>query len=265
MNKAPFDLRQALDVARRAAEAGADIAMRKRKGGSALQIRSKRRADFVTDVDQAAQEAVIREIRSVFPAHRILAEEEGSDGLSNPDSPFRWIIDPLDGTTPYIHGKDDFGTIVALEQEGEIVVGMMVLPAKNLTFSGSRGGGVSVNGEPVLLRPTESMDDAILCTNTIQNYEENPVTLRFPKCAGLQNYGCAAMEFGEILLGHNDGLFFNGPHLWDAAAGCFLVREAGGRAKLELKDLSDQRGGVLCVATTKPIFGELEQFVFGKH
>lgn len=263
MSTVTLDLTRALTIARRAAERGADIAMKQRKSSKALLVESKGTADFVTNVDRASQEAIVREISTAYPAHRVLAEEQGADGIGDPTSPFRWIIDPLDGTVPYIHGRDDFGVIIALQEDARTILGVMVLPARDEIYWGIQGGGAFFNKKKVTsLRNTQNLHDAILCTNTIQVREE-VVTLRFPLCASLQNYGCAASELGDIVRGCNDGAFFRGPHLWDVAAGCLLVQEAGGKAETHLLDPNNARGGVVCVASTQPIYDPLHRFVFG--
>ncbi len=256
------DLRQALDVARNAAEAGAAIAMRKRDSAEELIIQAKAQADFVTDVDKAAQAAIIQVIQETYPDHRILAEEEGADALGNTSSPYRWIIDPLDGTTVYIHGKDSFGTIVALQENNETVVGAMTIPMRNERFWGSKGNGAFFNGQRITsLRPTQSLNDAILCTNL----GRHELALNLPKlrCASLQNYGCAAVEIGDVLKGENDGVAFDSVRLWDCVAGLLMIAEAGGKVRWAFRDANNDRGRVFAVGCTKPIYEDLEKFVFG--
>lgn len=261
MNKASFDLQAALDLALRAADAGAEIAMRKHTSVKTLRVQEKEAADFVTDVDRASQEIIIDLIRRVFPDHRILAEEDGADGIGDPASPYRWIIDPLDGTAPFIHGKPDFGCIVALQYQDQTIVGAMTLPELNERFWGAKNLGAFFNGMQVTaLRKTKNMHDAILCTNFRR--QEGPL-VRVPLCASLQNYGCAAKEIGDIIKGQNDGVFFNGVRAWDIAAGFLFVEEAGGKAYWEFKDPNNPRDGVRAVASTAPIFEELRAFAFG--
>lgn len=267
MTHAPLDREQALALARRAAQAGAKIAMDKRISMERLVMESKGVTDYVTDVDRSAQAAIVAMIQNAYPAHRILAEEEGATGLGDPASPFLWIIDPLDGTKPYVHGKDEFACIIALTENGESVIGVMELPARKESFWGIRGGGAFMNGNVIThLRDTIDLDDAILCTNMggKSRGTEKSTTMIYPRCASLQNYGCAAAEMAEILKGKNDGVFFDGVHLWDVAPASLLIEEAGGRSRTELKDVNNARGGVRCVASTEPIFDELCRFVFQK-
>jgi len=262
---ADFNREQALDIARRAAAAGAKIAMDKRTSLEHLVVEAKEITDYVTDVDRAAQAAIIAMIREAYPDHRILAEEDGAEGLGDPSSSFLWIIDPLDGTKPYVHGKDEFACIIALEKAGKTILGVMEVPAKKDSFWGMRGGGAFLNGKAITdLRATRDLDDAILCTNTGGHTRgtHKVITVPYPRCASLQNYGCAAVEMAEILKGRNDGVFFEGVHLWDVAPACLLIEEAGGKSRTELMDPKNSRGGVRCVASTAPIFDELCRFVF---
>ncbi|MDD5103367.1 MAG: inositol monophosphatase [Candidatus Peribacteraceae bacterium] len=259
------DLERALETARKAAQAGAKIAMNKRAGRERLVVEAKEITDYVTDVDRSAQTAMIAIIREKYPDHRILAEEDGAEGLGDPSSPFLWIIDPLDGTKPYVHGKDEFACIIALAEAGTTILGVMEAPAKKDSFWGTSGGGAYLNGKAITsLRATRDLDDAILCTNMggKSRGTDKVITIRHPRCASLQNYGCAAVEMAEILKGGNDGVFFEGVHLWDVAPACLLIEEAGGKTRTELMDPKKPRGGVRCVASTQPIFGELCRFVF---
>lgn len=260
-----LNLTQALSIARKAAKAGAAIAINKRTSSEKLIVEAKEVTDYVTDVDRAAQAAIIEMIRIAFPDHRILAEEDGAENLGDPASPFCWIIDPVDGTKPYVHGKAEFGCLIALQENGATLLGVMVLPAKKDTFWSTRNGGAFLNGKRITeLRPTRDLDDAILCTNMggKSRGTSKVMTISHPRCASLQNYGCAAEELATILRGQNDGVFFEGVHLWDVAPGCLLIEEAGGKSRTELMDPKNPRGGVRCVASTAPIFDELCAFVF---
>ncbi|MFH0851893.1 MAG: inositol monophosphatase [Candidatus Peregrinibacteria bacterium] len=259
------DLARALETARTAAQAGAKIAMNKRISLEHLVVEAKEITDYVTDVDCTAQAAIIAIVRETFPDHRLLAEEDGAEGLGDPSSPFCWIIDPLDGTKPYVHGKDEFACIIALEEAGKTILGVMEVPTKKESFWGTRGGGAFLNSEAIAnLRATRNLDDAILCTNMggKSRGTDKVMTVRHPRCASLQNYGCAAVEMAEILKGRNDGVFFEGVHLWDVAPACLLIEEAGGRSRTELMDPKNPRCGVRCVASTTPIFDDLCAFVF---
>lgn len=263
---------QALTIATKAAKLAADLLLQKREqllrdGETVLGITTKAHAsDFATIADREAQRIIVETIQKEFPDHRFLGEEGETDHLGDPKSPYRWIIDPLDGTTNFIHGKPNFGTIIALQELNVTVVGIMTRPVTDEVFAAILGQGCFFNGNRIeKLRNTGSMTDAILCCNIMQRAEklpDNTLRVRFPRCAMIENYSNAVEEFTTTLRGWNDGMFFDGPKLWDAAAGCLMIEEAGGRARLELKDPRDPRGGIRCVATTQKIFREVERFVF---
>lgn len=150
----------------------------------------------------------------------------------------------------------------------EILLGIIHLPMKNALFSGRRGGGAFWNDEPVRLRKTKNMNDAILCTNLESRLRPcigGALHVSLPFCGSVHNYGCAAQEMGEILRGGNDGVFYEGVGLWDIASGCLLTAEAGGKARWEFVDPKDPRKGVHCVATTKEIFPEVEGLIFSER
>lgn len=221
--------------------------------------------DLVTDADLAAQKAAVDVLRTHFPDHRFITEEEGADGLGDPNSPYVWIIDPLDGTTCFVHGRTNFGTMIALQYNGQTELGVMDMPMRELFFVGQRGHGVTCNGKPLTLRKTKNMSDAVLCCNTIRRARKGKdavLRIAMPVCASIENYGSAVEEFAEILLGHNDGAFFDGIRLWDIAAGCFMLEELGGRFEAVFQEIDNPRSGMLVAASTAPIFDELRRIVF---
>jgi myo-inositol-1(or 4)-monophosphatase len=264
-----------LKVATEAASKGANLLVEKHHAvfgedaTDSLEINTKSSdTDFVTEADGMAQEAVISIIQSHFPDHRFIAEEEGADDLGSSDSPYEWIIDPLDGTTNFIHGKENFGTIIAVQKDGVLQAGVMNMPLLNQLHQSARGQGATINGRPVVLRKTKNLCDAVLASNVMRRAKEGDDGawyVSMPLCASLENYGCAAQELGEILLGQNDGSFFNGIRLWDVAAGCLMLEEVGGKYRYEHQEEGNKRSGLLCVASTAPIFDELCEFVFDKN
>jgi len=266
-----FDRDAALRTATEAAKISGAILMHEHKeafesgqGLSSVQTKESE-IDFVTHVDGLAQQAIIETIQKHYPDHRFIAEEKGAEELGDASSDYAWIIDPLDGTLNFIHGKPNFGTIIALREKDEVIVGVMWLPLKNDLFTCIKGKGVFWNNKPVKLRTTQGMTDAVFCSNLshrAKTMEDGTRYVTLPYCASVENYGCAADELGQVLMGRNDGAFFNGPKLWDLAAGCMMIEEAGGKSKYELLDPDDERSGLLCAVSTKPIFNELCDFVF---
>ncbi len=238
----------------------------KREGSEELGVRTKKSArDFVTIVDAETQKHIIDRIRERYPDHRFIAEEEGADKLGNPACPHAWVIDPLDGTTNFLHGKPTFATMIALMEGSTFTAGVIYFPIFDEIFHGQKGTGAFWNGKPVQLRHTKDMNDAILSTNVTHRLKpctNGELHVALPLCGSVHNYGCAAQELGEILRGSNDGVFYQGVGLWDIAPGCLMIEETSGKVRWEFVDPNDPRKGVNCVATTKEVFAEVEGLIF---
>lgn len=236
--------------------------------GVSLHIQEKGSAlDLVTDADKASQDLIVKMLHQAFPEHRFLCEEEMGN-LGNPSSPYQWIVDPLDGTTCFVHGRDNFGVILALQEHGKTILGVMYMPLRNQLFIGERGKGVTCNDAPLQLRKTKNLSDAILCSNTIRRAQMGADGIRrisTPPCASLENYGSALEEFALMLLGQNDGAFFDGIRLWDIAAGCMMMEELGGKSLYEFSEPENPRSGLLAVSSTAPIFDELKRLIFDEQ
>ena len=268
MSELDFDL--ALSFALKTARKGAGLAVEYHskidpaKAGASLDIENKSPRDYVTKADFDVQNLIIDEIKKEYPEHRVIAEEEGADNIGNPDSPYRWVIDPIDGTKPFMHGRDEFGVIFGLMKDGEVILGVMVLPLLKDEFKCIKGHGAFYNDKPVVLRYTKDMNEAMICQNfrgrerMIDGIPHVPV----PLCGSIENYGCAADELGKILKGHNDGATFHGPRIWDLAVGFMMIEEAGGKAEWKLDDPDDVRSAVRGCTSTEPIFEELRNFTF---
>lgn len=223
--------------------------------------------DMVTRVDGEAQQIVIDCIQKYFPDHRCIAEEDGAENIGDPNSPYAWIIDPLDGTLNFIHKRENFGAVVAVQKDDELIAGAMSLPLLDQHFYGSKGGGAFYNDEPVKLRDTQGMTDAVLNCNTMRRAtkgEDGIYRATMPYCASIENTGCAVQEIGEILRGKTDGAFFNGIRIWDVATGFLMMQEAGGTMRYEWLEEGNPRSGLRCACSTAPIFDELWEWVTTK-
>jgi len=261
-----LDLDEALTVATKAAHTAGSILEKYWRGPLTIKTKTSAR-DLVTEVDGLAQEAIIETILNTYPDHGFITEEvvgkrHAQAVEKNEHSPYKWIIDPLDGTTNFTRGKKDCGTIIALQENDELVLGVIFLPFLDQLFTGAKGKGAFCNGKEVTLRQTKDMIDTLISTNLMARSREDKGILHvtFPACSFIHNYGCAATEMGAILLGENDGILYDGVGLWDIAAGCVLLAEAGGKYCYTYKDHTDPRKGVTCVASTAPIFDELHNF-----
>ena len=264
-----LDLDEALDVAIEAAQAAGEILKSRFK--TELKVSTKTSArDLVTEVDGAAQAAIVDVILNEYPDHGFITEEVASKDhaekfVENENSPFKWIIDPLDGTTNFVHGKPEHGTAIALSENDELILGVIFQPSIDRLFSGAKGKSAFVDGSPVVLRDTKGMVDAVLCTCLVERGErdgDGNYRVKIPDCGSVHNYGCASYELGAVLLGQNDGAFFENVGFWDIAAGCLLISEAGGKHQIEL-DKKDPRRVRRCTASTEPIFDELCNFIIG--
>lgn len=266
-----IDTQELTDVAREACDKACAFLVKEWEkwcNGSDIDITAKSSAtDMVTRIDEESQQIVIDSIKEHFPDHRFIAEEAGAEDLGDPASPYEWIIDPLDGTLNFIHQRENFGAVVAVQKHGELLAGSMAMPLLDQTFYGAKGAGAFYNGKPVVLRNTQGMTDAVLNCNTMRRAtkgEDGVYRATMPYCASIENTGCAIQELGEILRGKTDGAFFNGIRLWDIATGFLLIEEAGGCMKYEWLEEGNNRSGLRCAASTAPIFDELWEWTTTK-
>jgi myo-inositol-1(or 4)-monophosphatase len=224
-----FSHRNFLHTAIRAAQAAARI--HQHYVGRDLGIDTKsNEIDLVTRVDKES-EARIREILlSAYPDHVVLGEEEGQDG----DAPYRWIVDPLDGTLNYAHGFPFYCVSIGLEIQGQIEVGVVLDSVRHELFTATRGGGAFLNGAPVSVTAESDLRKSMLATG----FAYNPGTAAdnvavfgrmMARCRALRRPGAAALDLAYVACGRLDGFWELKLNPWDVAAGVLLVTEAGGR------------------------------------
>jgi len=222
-------LTREFDVAVAAAEAAGAIL---REGfGRQHRIEYKGEADLVTEADEEAERKIEEVIQEAFPDHGMLTEEGGeTEGQGDT----RWIVDPLDGTTNYAHGVPFFCTSIALERAGEVVLGVVHDPMANETYAAERGGGATLNGEPLQVSSTDGPTRALLGTSFADRPEELEVGIDvFGRLAdlarGMRRLGSGALDLCYVAAGRLDGCFERGFSAWDVAAGMLIVEEAGGK------------------------------------
>ncbi|MDQ3062022.1 MAG: inositol monophosphatase [Acidobacteriota bacterium] len=201
--------------------------------GRKITITKKGDINLVTEADLASEKLIIEKIRSHYPKHAILAEESGASEL-NGESEWKWIIDPLDGTTNYAHGYPCFCVTIALEYQGEIVIGVTFDPTRDELFAAERGNGATLNGRQIRVSKTESLSDALLVTGFPYDTRERENFARHftgftYKSRGIRRDGSAAIDMAYVACGRFDGFWEEGLHAWDVAAGVLLIEEAGGR------------------------------------
>ncbi|MFZ8845559.1 inositol monophosphatase family protein [Thermoflexus sp.] len=223
-------LHHAYQVAVEAAvEAGRVLRWHFRRG---LEIIYKGEIDLVTEADLAAERVLISRIREAFPDHHLLSEESGE---ILQDSPWLWVVDPLDGTTNFAHGFPVFSVSIALLHEGQRVLGVVYDVMRDELFAARRGEGAFLNGRPIRVSRTSRLEAALLVTGFPYDRQESPFdnTQEFvallKRCHGVLRVGSAALDLAAVAAGRLDGYWEFRLSPWDLAAGALLVEEAGGR------------------------------------
>lgn len=215
-----------------AREAGRVLA---EKFGRALRVSNKGDIDLVTEADIASERLIVERIRSYHPRHAILTEESGDVvALGDVDSDYKWIIDPLDGTTNYAHGYPVFCVSIALEHEGRVVVGVVHDPTRDELFAAERGQGATLNGRSLRVSETSELNDALLCTGFPYDVRDRGDFARhfrnfIMRAQSVRRDGAAALDLAYVAAGRFDAFYEEGLRPWDVAAGVLLVEEAGGR------------------------------------
>ena len=221
-----------LNIAVRAARRAGDLIVRNVDRVPSLGVRSKSRNDFVTEIDQLAERDIIETIRRSHPDHGFLGEESGRSGGDE----FLWIIDPLDGTTNFLHGFPTFAVSLACEYRGRLEHAVVYDPMRQELFTASRGDGAQVDGRRIRVSKQIELEGALVATgfpyraNTrwIDEYLAMLKTV-MQKTAGIRRPGAASLDLAYVAAGRVDGFWEIGLNAWDTAAGTLLITEAGGR------------------------------------
>src|SRR5690606_36248609 len=232
-----------LNVAVRAARQAGRLINRASVDVETMQVTRKERNDFVTEVDRASEEAIIETLQSAYPSHAILAEESGHRPAKGGKAPRAeeltqhdhvWIIDPLDGTTNFIHGLPHYCVSIALMERGVVTQGLVYDPIRNELFTASRGRGAFLNDRRIRVSRRTKLDESLIGTGfpfrMISQVDEYLLMLRpvMEKAAGVRRAGAAALDLAYTAAGRFDAFFEMGLKPWDVAAGSLLVTEAGG-------------------------------------
>ncbi len=219
-----------LNIAVRAARAASSVIQRNVERIADLKIETKSQNDFVSEVDKNAELAIINTIKESYPDHAFLGEEGGVVG----ESEYVWIIDPLDGTTNYLHGFPQYAISIALEHKGVLTQAVIYDPTRNELFTASKGGGAQLNNQKIRVSGRKSLKGALIGTGF--PFKEQARldlfldTFRaiFPMTAGIRRPGSAALDMAYVACGRLDGFWEFGLCPWDMAAGVLLIQEAGG-------------------------------------
>lgn len=226
-------LKPAVNVAVKAARAAGNVIVRNLDRVHSLDVTTKRRHDFASDVDRQAEQVIVRELRHAWPRCAILGEEGGSSGPAGARQ--TWVIDPLDGTSNFLRGIPHFAVSIAMIENGEIQHGVIFDPIRNELFSASRGSGAQLNGRKLRVGERLDLDGAMIATGfPFRQPEHMPAHLEMvgnvlAQAEDIRRAGSAALDLAWVACGRLDGFFEIGLAQWDIAAGALLVREAGGR------------------------------------
>lgn len=258
-----------LTIALRAARKAGEMIERALERVDVVNFEEKGRNDFVTEVDKASEKEIIYHLRKAYPDHRITGEETGTSG--DADSDYEWIIDPLDGTTNFIHGIPHFAISIACLHKGQVQHAVVLDPIKREEFTASRGRGAALNGRRIRVSSRRGLDGALIGTGipfsgfALDNMTPYLAALQeiAGQTAGIRRPGAASLDLAYVAAGRFDGFWEMNLKEWDIAAGVLLVKEAGGL-------ISDFRGGnsfmdtghVVCASPK--VFKPLLQIV-GKH
>ena len=219
-----------INIAKRAALAAGKIILQAMDHLSGVNVTEKKKHDFVTEVDKTAESIIIETIKKAYPDHAILAEESGLQG----ESDTVWIIDPLDGTTNFIHGFPQFAISIAIVEKGKLTGALIYDPLRDECFSAGKGAGAYLNQTRIRVSDRQHLNNALLGTgfpfkqpNRLDDYLTTFKAL-FPASAGVRRAGSAALDLAYVAAGRLDGFWEFDLKQWDIAAGVLLIKEAGG-------------------------------------
>ncbi|HEX7965440.1 MAG TPA: inositol monophosphatase family protein [Gammaproteobacteria bacterium] len=221
-----------LNIAIRAARKAGDLIVRYVDRVDTLTVKAKERNDFVSEVDRQAEDEIVQIIRAAYPDHAIIGEESGVRGGRDPE--WTWVIDPLDGTTNFLHGFPVFSVSIAVKHRGRLEHGVIFDPLRNELFTAARGGGAQLNSRRIRVTTLKGLDGALIGTGFPFRENQNlDLYLKMfgavaSKTAGIRRAGSAALDLAYVAAGRMDGFWELGLKEWDVAAGLLMIQEAGG-------------------------------------
>jgi myo-inositol-1(or 4)-monophosphatase len=258
-------LKPAVNVMVKAARAGGGVLLRHMNKLDALNIVEKERMDYASEVDGLAEAEIVKELRRANPEYAILGEEGGAQKGNRGPNRCTWVIDPLDGTSNYLHGWPHWCVSIALVENGEPIHGVVFDPLRNELFTASRGSGAALNERRIRVGERKDLTGAMLVTG-FPPRERARIAPQMDCLRGLlaeaedvRRTGSAALDLAYVACGRADGYFEAGVQPWDIAAGVLLVREAGGRvcdyrgAALPKLDIAEARGRQVVAGNVKLI------------
>jgi len=242
-----------INIALRAARKAGESIVRASDELHRFEVKAKGINNFVTEVDINAEREIIYHLQKAYPDHAILGEESGLIG--NAEAEYRWIIDPLDGTTNFIRGIPHYAVSIACMYRGKIEHAVVVDPVRHEEFTASRGRGAQLNGHRIRVSDLASLDGALLgtgipfknhCDDKLEPYSKS-IEVLASQCAGIRRAGAAALDLAYVAAGRLDAFWEIGLAQWDIAAGVLLVREAGGMVvDIDGSDNYLESGNIVC-------------------
>ncbi len=242
-----------INIALRAARKAGENIVRASDELHRFEVKAKGVNNFVTEVDINAEREIIYHLQKAFPDHAILGEESGLIGSA--EAEYRWIIDPLDGTTNFIRGIPHYAVSIACMHRGKIEHAVVVDPVRHEEFTASRGRGAQLNGHRIRVSDLASLDGALLgtgipfknhCDDKLVPYAKS-IEVLASQCAGIRRAGAASLDLAYVAAGRLDAFWEIGLAQWDIAAGVLLVREAGGLvADIDASDNYLESGNIVC-------------------
>ncbi|MEP4147420.1 MAG: inositol monophosphatase family protein [Halioglobus sp.] len=260
-----------INIALRAARKAGENIVRASDDLDRFDIVAKGVNDYVSEVDINAEQEIIYHLQKAYPDHAILGEETGLTGDENAD--YRWVIDPLDGTTNFTRGIPHYAVSIACLFKGKLEHAVIVDPVRQEEFTASRGRGAQLNGRRIRVSDRTSLDGALLgtgipfkghCDDKLEPYAKS-VEVLAGQCAGIRRAGAASLDLAYVAAGRLDAFWEIGLAQWDIAAGALLVKEAGGLiADIDASDRYMESGNIVCgnpkcfkavLQVTKPLLG----------
>ncbi|MDX1733479.1 MAG: inositol monophosphatase family protein [Halioglobus sp.] len=242
-----------INIALRAARKAGENIVRASDNLDHYEVMAKGVNNFVTEVDIKAEQEVIYHLQKAYPDHAVLGEEGGLHGSE--DAEYCWVVDPLDGTTNFIHGIPHYAVSIACLHRGKLEHAVIVDPVRREEFTASRGRGAQLNGRRMRVSKRDSLDGALLGTGIpyrdhhdekLAAYSESMQQLA-GQCAGIRRAGAASLDLAYVAAGRLDAFWEIGLSQWDIAAGALLVREAGGLvADIDASDNYMESGNIVC-------------------
>ncbi|PLW81344.1 inositol monophosphatase [Kineobactrum sediminis] len=260
-----------VNIALRAARKAGEQIVRASDDLDRIEVQQKGVNDFVSEVDRATEREIIYQLRKAFPDHAILGEEGGLTGDENAD--YRWLIDPLDGTTNFLRGIPHYAVSIACLYKGKVEHAVILDPVRREEFTASRGRGAQLNGRRIRVSSRPSLEGALLgtgipykdhCDDQLGPYSKT-LEILAGQCAGIRRAGAAALDLAYVAAGRLDAFWEIGLSPWDMAAGVLLIREAGGLvADIDASENYLESGNIVCgnpkcfkavLQATRPLLG----------